>query len=230
MRKTALWAVVILSAVSAAAAREVPAATTAAVGDEKTPAPDLAGYRLCPECNTLNKPEAEFCARCGAALDRARPVAWPRTPFSLSLEFSPGTAALWYVPAGIFAYDGGRWGDEFTAFAVGLANDVHIYFKTTRLRPYAFLLGGAGCLTDFYETDWALAGGGGVRYGYGALGSYVYGGLGLGASRFEGEDRGLTVVVKGRATHYFLERLGVSGSCQFFGSFAFITFGPALVL
>ncbi len=212
-------------AVSAASAEELPA-----VGREAPPAADLAGYRLCAECDTLNKPEAEFCARCGAALGRARPAAWPRTPFSLSLEFSPGISALWYVPTAAFAYDGGRWGDEFTAFGIGFANDIHIYVKTTRLRPYAFFLGGAGILTDFYETDWVVAGGGGVRYGYGALGSYVYGGLGLGASKFEGEDQGLTLVVKGRGTHYFLKRLGASVSCRFLGSFAFITFGPAFVL
>lgn len=72
MRKTTLPLVVAVAATAAAVAMEAAGDDAPAAGDETPVAADLAGYRLCPECNTLNRPEAEFCARCGADLNASR--------------------------------------------------------------------------------------------------------------------------------------------------------------
>jgi len=69
LRKITLILVAVAAATVAATALEAADDNPPAAGDETLPAPDLAGYRLCPECNTLNRPEAEFCARCGADLN-----------------------------------------------------------------------------------------------------------------------------------------------------------------
>lgn len=54
--------------------------------------------RVCPECRTLNQPEASFCRECRAELDAVRPVpvsslpAYAREVGRLDMEPAPGAA------------------------------------------------------------------------------------------------------------------------------------------
>jgi ribosomal protein L40E len=119
---------------------------------------DLSGYRLCPHCNTLNPPEADYCMRCGAALaGRTEEAVAPRAVVVKGFALSPFGFAGNYEAAGgglrgrfggrswsyspSYAYDA-RWPGVFYDNHQHhlLGNEGRFYFGGAALRPF---LGGA---------------------------------------------------------------------------------------
>jgi hypothetical protein len=128
--------------VPAAAEDDVPA-TAAEVSE--TPSPDTSpaaavGYRLCAACNTLNKPGAVYCMRCGAALPAAGTDEGERPGRVLALKkfaAAPLAAAgtFYYAGAGAFArLDWGRVAYEPAYYFVGPSKnegDFYFYYQET---------------------------------------------------------------------------------------------------
>jgi ribosomal protein L40E len=177
-------------------------AAAAAAEDEAAAPADLSGYRLCPQCNTLNPPQATYCMRCGAALAGGAEEAKPFKPaavkgFALApFAFAGNNEALggglrarfdrstWsYAPS--YAYDA-RWPgsggyDRHQRHVV--RNDARFYFGSTALRPF---LGGAldadyyyyrHDYYPYYQRDYhnfvvSFGFGGGVELNYDPQGSF----------------------------------------------------------
>jgi hypothetical protein len=204
--KTALWAVVVFAAISAAAAEEVPA-----VGDEAPPAPDLAGYRLCPECNTLNPRIAEYCMRCGAGLvTDAGPAGISKAAavrrFVLAPMVSTGTPN-YLGPRAQARFDWGRFAYE-PAYAYYVIDDwegryndgpdphylenlFRTYFGSARLRPSAAvdLRFQYRCERLPYRRskhyfELTPTAGGGVNVNYDERGSFLEASAGFGVTSF----------------------------------------------
>lgn len=148
----------------------IPAAAlteTAPPTEVTTTAPvDVSGYRLCPRCNTLNLPQAEYCMRCGTALtatpeEAGVPVpaavkSFALTPFvffgnydafggGIRSRFDRGEWSL--TPS--YAYNAYLWrGDDSTdRYSHRLGSDVRFYFGVAALRPF---LGGALDVDYYY--------------------------------------------------------------------------------
>jgi ribosomal protein L40E len=119
---------------------------------------DLSGYRVCPQCNTLNPPQADYCMRCGAELGgRPEETKTPRpaavksfavTPFGFAGNYEAAGGGVrgrfdrsaWsYTP--VYAYDA-RWpGAPYDSHQHHLlANEGRFYFGAAAVRPF---LGGA---------------------------------------------------------------------------------------
>jgi ribosomal protein L40E len=150
-----------LAALPTAALAETPAATEEAAAE----AVDVSGYRLCPKCNTLNAPQAEFCMRCGADLGGGREEIKPLPPASVkAFAVTPFGFVGNYESAGggvrarldglkrsytaSYAYDA-RW--RQSPYYVDhehhrLVNDGRFYFGGAAIRPFL----GAGLDTDYY--------------------------------------------------------------------------------
>jgi hypothetical protein len=145
---------IFIMSIASTRALEPPAAEG---GDETAPSPDLAGYRLCPKCNTLNPAVAEYCMRCGTSLDVSAgppggrkaaafrrcvlaPILSGGTPYYLGpraqARFDWGRLA--YEPAYAF-YPLDGWEDRYDRDTEPhyLENLFRIYFGDARLRPFA---------------------------------------------------------------------------------------------
>ena len=214
--------------------------------EEATTAPDdLTGWRLCPACGRLNRPEAEYCMYCG--IDLAEKAAKPqrRTPFTISGEIPFSAQAGWFIAGVGCAYDAGVWGEElilmpfFLLIPVGAFNDFHVYVRQGELRPFVSALVGGYDLPEFEggtDDDFFLTVGaaGGVRYNYDGRGSYLYGSGGLGYRRRGGESyearEGPVLIFKTRFTHFFSEHIGLTGSVQGWNAEILASGGVALGL
>jgi hypothetical protein len=129
---------------------------------------------------------------------------------------------LWYSSASVgvvTAYDGGRWANELSLAAVydfddieggSVADKLHFYFTRRRLRPFIsiepYLI-----ITDGNDPRGALSISGGVRYGYGPYGSYVYAGVGAGAYFYE-DGVSPRSRINARLLHLFTPHFGIGGS------------------
>jgi ribosomal protein L40E len=233
--------IVILVAVAAALAA-VCAAESPHPRDEaeiSTAELDLAGYRVCPRCDTVNPPEASYCMACGAPLGAAGEAAWRRTPATVAPELIvwQGSASAAFVTT----YDGGGWSNELTLAAVydfddivggSLTDRIHFYFSRKRLRPFLSVEPEL-IIVDGEDPEGRLAVAGGVRYGYGPYGSYVYAGAGVGVYfrhdyYFSSSSTSVRPysLVHARLLHLFTPHVGIGGSVNGL-SLAAITVGPA---
>jgi hypothetical protein len=187
------------------------AASPVAAGAETAPPPaeeistqpvDVSGYRVCPRCNTLNRPQAEYCIRCGARFGEGpeeakapAPAAvkgFALTPFGfagnyealgggLRGRFDRGTWS--YTPSYAFDARGplpaGAGSDRHHI----LGNDARFYFGGAALRP--FLGGALDADYYYYRYDYyrytqrerhffiVFAGfGGGLEFNYDPRGSF----------------------------------------------------------
>lgn len=193
----------VLTAALAAFPVAARAETPTAPAEETMTAPvDVSGYRLCPKCNTLNSPQAEFCMRCGAELgegpEEAKPLppaavkAFALTPFGFAGNYEAMGGGVrgrfdrstWsHTPS--YAYDarwprnGGYGGHQHHL----LANDARFYFGGAALRP--FLGGALDADYYYYRYDYypyyerelhrfiVFAGfGGGLEFNYDPRGSF----------------------------------------------------------
>jgi hypothetical protein len=138
---------------------QVPASVAAAspaAEETTTSEADLSGYRLCPQCNTLNRPDADYCIHCGAALaGRTEEAKAPRpgvvkgfalSPFGFVGNYDAGGGGLrgrfdhrrWsYIPS--YAYDA-RWPEGSSEIDShqhhSLANEGRFYFIPGAVRPF----------------------------------------------------------------------------------------------
>jgi hypothetical protein len=182
------------------AARAETAVPTA--GETTTSPVDVSGYRVCPECNTLNAAEANYCIRCGAALTgrseeaKAPPPAavkgFALTPFGFVGNYEAMGVGLrgrfdrstWSYTAS-YAYDargpGASFYDSHQHHLLG--NDARFYFGGAALRP--FLGGALDANYYYYRYDYyryyereshyfiVFAGfGGGLEFNYDPRGSF----------------------------------------------------------
>jgi len=143
-------------------------AETAPPAAEATTAPpaDISGYRLCPRCNTLNLPQAEYCMRCGTALTATPEETKVEAPAAVkSFALTPFVFVGNYDTFGggvRSRFDRGAWsltpsytyntyllGDQngSNRYSHGLGNDVRFYFGVAALRPF---LGGALDVDYYY--------------------------------------------------------------------------------
>jgi hypothetical protein len=233
--------IVILVAVAAAGAAVCAAESPPPRDEAETPASglDLTGYRVCPQCQTVNPPDASYCMACGAPLVGSEGAVRSRTPTTVAPELIVwhGSASAGFVTT----YDGGGWGNELTLAAVydfddidggSLTDRVHFYFSQKRLRPFIsvepYLI-----FVDGADPEGRLAVAGGVRYGYGPYGSYVYAGAGVGVYfrhdyYFSSSSTSVRPysLVHARLLHLFTPHVGIGGSVNGL-SLAAITVGPS---
>ena len=179
------------------------AETATSPTEETTTSPaDVSGYRLCPQCNTLNRPQADYCMRCGANLgegpaERAAPApaavkGFALTPFGFAGNYEALGGGLrgrfdrstWsYTPS--YAYDargpGASFYDNHQRHL--LANGARFYFGAAALRP--FLGGALDADYYYYRYDYYryyererhsfivfLGFGGGLEFNYDPRGSF----------------------------------------------------------
>lgn len=190
---------VVLAALPVAARAETATSPT----EETTTSPvDVSGYRVCPQCNTLNRPQADYCMRCGANLgegpaERAAPPpaavkSFALTPFGFAGNYEALGGGLrgrfdrstWsYTPS--YAYDAGSRGGYYYDSDQHhiLRNDARFYFGAAALRPF---LGGALDANYYYyryyyfwynEREYHrfivfLGFGGGMEFNYDPRGSF----------------------------------------------------------
>lgn len=203
---TALLTIIILAA---AAAADEPARNEA--DDASASAPDLAGYRVCPKCNTLNPAVAEYCMRCGASLDVGAGAAWGSKAAAvrrcvLAPMISAGTPN-YLGPRAQARFDWGRFAYE-PAYAYYVLDDwesryndgpephylenlFRTYFGNARLRPsaavdlrfqYRYERQPYHRSEHFFELT--PTGGGGVNVNYDERGSFLEATAGFGATVF----------------------------------------------
>jgi hypothetical protein len=194
----------------------------AEAADDETPQPGLAGYRLCPQCATVNVPEAKFCTRCGASLvgHPAPKVPPRRTRVSLGPEGGGGvvvtseSGGLGASLGATFVVDTKPVGEEVTASAflaylidsggfdgAYILSETQIYFPGGATRAYipvhfSTLIGGG---EYFYGTavDFIIGSGVGIRYDYGRHGSHLGASVAAGYSSVgrEGWEDGVNMPV-----------------------------------
>jgi len=214
-------------AVAIAATAAWPAETSSPIDETESAvaAGDVVGCRLCPQCHTINPPDASYCMTCGAPLGAPGGAAWRRTPTTVAPELIvwSGSASVSFVTT----YDGGGWANELVLDAVhdfddidggSLTDRVHFYFSQNRLRPF-ISIEPSFIVVDGEDPEGEIAVAGGVRYGYGPYGSYVYASAGVGVYFRESYyyyDRGTRVrpysVVHARLLHLFTPHVGIGGS------------------
>jgi hypothetical protein len=214
--------------------------------DETVTTPgDLTGWRLCPTCERLNPPEADYCVYCGAAFEIKTAEPYRRTPFAISLEMPFSAQDGLFIAGAGCAYDGGSWGDEFILtplfifIPLGAFNDLHIYVRQGPLRPFVSVIAGGydlpefegGSPDDFFVTAGAA---GGVRYNYDDRGSYLYGSGGVGFRRRGGEPyderEGPVAIYKTRFGLFFTKHIAVTGSLLGWNAEVIATGGVAFAL
>ncbi len=186
----------VLTIAMAASPIAADAETAPPPAEETTTQPvDVSGYRVCPRCNTLNRPQAEYCIRCGAPLgegpEKAKAPAlaavkgFALTPFGFAgndetlgggLRGRFDRGAWSYTPSYAFDARGPLSAGEGSDRHHILRNDARFYFGAATLRPF---LGGALDADYFY-----------YRYDY-----YWY---------YEGER------------HYFIVFLGFGGGMELY--------------
>lgn len=195
--------------------------------DVPTSSGDLTGWRLCPACERLNPPEAEYCMYCGASFEVKAVEPHRRTPFTISLEIPFSAENGLFIAGAGCAYDGGNWGDEFILtplfiiIPLGAFNDLHIYVRQGELRPFVSVIVGGYDLPEFegyQDDDFFLTAGaaGGARYNYDDRGSYLYGSGGVGYRRRGGDPydarEGPVAIYKTRFALFFTKHMAVTGS------------------
>jgi hypothetical protein len=220
--------------------------TTASVEEDATA--DFAGWRLCPTCGELNRPEASYCIRCGRDLnvgrDRTAPYLRPGITLEPRLGFVHSFTDL--GPGFSFAAEGKRVREEtavlpvfYTDYGFGyestfVASDTHVYLTTHELKPYVDLdvkLWVAG------DVIFEFGPGAGVRYNYDRRGSFFYCTTGFNIRAFPGWDEygpddyewNIHVTGKYHLTQYYAKHAGVTFAAQTFSGGAIITVGHAFL-
>ncbi len=200
--------------IAVATAALAASAGAAEVASDETPQHGLAGYRLCPQCATVNAPEAKFCVRCGASLTGLpAPKVQPRlTRVSLGAEggggvvVAGGEGGLGGLLGFTFVFDTKPVCQEVTAlgFAAGgidvqtfggayILSETQIFFPGGATRAYipvhfytSFARGGEFLFGT--ATDFIVASGVGIRYDYGRRGSHLAASVAAGYSSLGGEE------------------------------------------
>lgn len=176
---------------------------------------------------------------CGTQLAPPEEKPWRRTPTTVAPEL-----IVWHGSASaglVTTYDGGGWANELALAAVhdfddivggSLTDRIHFYFSQKRLRPF-LSIEPTFIFLDGKDPEVRLAVAGGVRYGYGPYGSYVYAGAGVGVYfrhdyYFSSSSTSVRPysLVHARLLHLFTPHVGIGGSVNGL-SLAAISFGPA---